>query len=86
MSQESKFYELECVKIDAAIEDIRHRKESLLRSRGWSHTASTVGCYWMWFRVVDGVSYGCCIDDAYRIQNTLDRRDYADAHPEEFED
>ena len=80
------FNELECIKIEAAELEVDDRKTQYLHASGWKHTSQTVGSYWMWFKEVDGLHYGCDTADAFRIQNTLDRRGYAKAHPEEFDD
>ena len=80
------FENLECVKITEVIDSIRHRKEAYLWATGWEASSSTPGCYWMWFKEVEGRHYGCCTDDAFRIQNNLDRSEYASAFPAEFED
>lgn len=40
-----------------AVSDVKHAEEmfgfsvdKFLRSRGWKHTSSTPGCYWLWER------------------------------------
>jgi hypothetical protein len=94
-----KFEDLECEQIDTAEMRLRHRKETYLRTTGWQYTSDTIGSYWMWFKdattpeykhgkVVGQKtrSYGCSADDAFRIQSTLDRNEYARLHPEEFDD
>lgn len=82
----SKFWDLECNQINAAEQALVGRKEKYLRTKGWEHSSSTPGSRWMWFKEVDGRHYGCGADDAFRIQKSIDSRDYASAHPEEFED
>ena len=82
----SGFDALECVQIDAAHGELRRRTEAYLRAKGWEFTSQTVGCRWMWFKTVEGRQYGCGTDDAFRIQDNLDRDEYAAAHPEEFND
>ena len=82
----SDFENLECVQIESAVDAIRYRKEAYLRTKGWDHTSSTVGCYWMWFKTVNERHYGCCTEDAFRIQSVTDRQEYESAHQEEFED
>mgnify|MGYP001596777083 CR=1 FL=1 len=80
------FEDLSCVQIEAKRDELQHRTEAYLRAKGWEHTSSTVGCYWMWFKTVEGRQYGCSTDDAFRIQDVIDREEYARAHPEEFND
>lgn len=80
------FEDLPSVQIEAERKDLDYRTEAYLRARGWEHTSQTVGCYWMWFKTVNGKHYGCSTDDAFRIQDNIDREAYADAHPGEFED
>lgn len=80
------FEDLECIKIEAAQADLGWRKEAYLRSRGWEHTSGTVDCCWRWFKKIDDRHYGCGTDDAFKIQECVDREEYARAHPEEFND
>lgn len=80
------FEDLTCVQLEATRSELRHRTEAYLRTKGWEHTSATVGCYWMWFKTIDGRHYGCSADDAFRIQDAIDRENYAVAHPEEFND
>lgn len=80
------FDQLESVQITYAASALQVRKERYLRSKGWEHTSATVGCRWMWFKEVKGRKYGCCTDDAFNIQDIIDRDEYAAAHPNEFED
>jgi hypothetical protein len=80
------FDDLECVKIGASRDDLKRRTEAYLRAKGWEHTSSTIDSCWRWFKTVDGRSYGCGTDDAFRIQDCLDRREYERAHPDEFND
>lgn len=80
------FEELPSVRIEADRRELDDRTEAYLRAKGWKHTSQTVGCYWMWFKTINGQSYGCSTADAFRIQDSLDREEYAAAHPDEFED
>ena len=32
------------------------RVDAFLRKRGWNHTSSTPGSYWLWNKVIDGKS------------------------------
>lgn len=80
------FENLECCQIDAAREELKWRTEAYLRAKGWEHTSATVDCCWRWFKTIKGRQYGCGTDDAFHIQNHIDREEYALAHPEEFDD
>jgi hypothetical protein len=80
------FEDLTCVQIEATRTALRQRTEAYLSAKGWEHTSQTVGSYWMWFKTVGGRQYGCSTEDAFRIQDNIDREEYADAHPEEFND
>jgi hypothetical protein len=82
----SAFWDLEANQIESAERAVRDRKEAHLRKTGWDHTSATVDCCWRWFKTIDGRHYGCGTDDAFRIQKVIDSREYASAHPEEFED
>jgi hypothetical protein len=80
------FSDLECLKIEGAERDVLDRKEAYLHASGWEHTSQTVGSYWRWFKTIDGRGYGCETNEAFRIQDNIDREAYARAHPEEFND
>jgi hypothetical protein len=58
--------------IASAQEDIGYKINSYLRQRGWEHTSTTPGCYWMWKRTIDGVVYMVDTDAAVRIQGTFE--------------
>jgi hypothetical protein len=36
-------------------EQLSYRVDAFLRSRGWKHTSSTPGSYWLWHKTIDGV-------------------------------
>jgi hypothetical protein len=78
--------DLTCIQIESQTRKIKDSTEAYLRSKGWEHTSSTVGSRWMWFKTVEGRHYGCATDDAFRIQSNIDREEYANAHPGEFEE
>jgi hypothetical protein len=80
------FEDLECIKIDSAESALDDRKAAYLRSRGWEYTSQTVDSVWRWFKTIKGRHYGCGIHDAFHIQDFIDRREYAAAHPDEFND
>lgn len=81
-----EFSDLECLQIEGEQAKLKWRMESYLRAKGWEHTSSTVDCCWRWFKTIDGRHYGCGTDDAFKIQDHVDREEYARAHPEEFND
>ena len=80
------FSDLVCIRIESDEEGIELRKSVYLRAAGWEHTSNTIGSYWMWCKEIEGRHYGCSLDNAFRIQSTIDRHEYATAHPTEFED
>jgi len=80
------FADLECVQIEAAENSLQDRKIDYLRAAGWENTSQTVGCRWMWFKLIAGRHYGCGTEDAFQIQNAVDREEYAREHPCEFND
>ncbi len=48
------------------------RAGGCLRAKGWKHTSSTPGCYWMWTREIGGITYMVDLAVAIRIQRHLD--------------
>ena len=80
------FEDLTCIQIESTERELRSRTEAYLRAKGWEHTSQTVGSCWMWFKAIEGRSYGCSTEDAFRIQSNIDREEYADANPGEFND
>ena len=90
---------LEIGKVERLRQGALHLEENWLRSRGWEHTSSTVGCYWMWERELTEPIYSAAKktgertrvylvthETACRIQATLDRvRDF-DENPELYEE
>jgi hypothetical protein len=36
-------------------EQLGFRVDAFLHSRGWRHTSSTPGSYWLWHKTIDGV-------------------------------
>lgn len=53
-------------------------REGLIRKylmdTGWKHTSSTPGCYWMWCKKVDDVTYMVEEYMAVKIQHWLEQR------------
>ena len=80
------FADLECLQIEGAQEALKWRVEAYLRAKGWEHTSATVDCCWRWFKKIKGRYYGCGTDEAFKIQDAIDREEYARAHPDEFND
>jgi hypothetical protein len=46
------------IEIDAARQDLTYETEAYLRSKGWKHTSSTPGCFWLWERELTIVTHG----------------------------
>ena len=78
------FENLECVQIGPAHEDLTLRTEAYLRAKGWEYKCQTIDCCWRWYKTINGRRYGCGTSDAFKIQDHLDREEYANAHPDEF--
>ena len=59
--------------------DVHHEREMLefkvddfLRRAGWKSTTSTVGCFWLWERTIEGRVYLVEKEMALSIQANLD--------------
>jgi hypothetical protein len=65
--------------IRIAESDLEELKSRYLRARGWKHTSTTPGCYWLWEKtLVDerGVRVALVdLDTAVRLQQHLDPPD-----------
>lgn len=46
------------MEIDAAREELTYATEAYLRAKGWKHTSSTPGCFWLWERELTIVTHG----------------------------
>lgn len=62
-----------------SVSDVRHEREAIefriddfLRRAGWKQTSSTVGCFWMWQREIDGRVFLVEKSMALAIQGNLD--------------
>lgn len=77
---------LEHRRIEYLHQRLEWREQAWLRSRGWTYTSSTPGCYWMWMKEWDGKTFLVSQDTAARIQGYWDADADAEAHPEEYED
>lgn len=53
-------------------EQFGYAEDEFLRRRGWSHTSSTPGCYWMWQREIDGIVYSVSKARALSIEEVED--------------
>ena len=76
----------ESSKIERLRERANDLRDSWLRSRGWSHTSETPGCYWMWQREWKGKTFLVDTTTAERIQATWDGEEDFKQHPERYED
>jgi len=56
-------------------EQLRFRIEAFLRSRGWKHTSSTPGSYWLWHKTIDGVPLYVDRDHALGIESSQEPAD-----------
>jgi hypothetical protein len=65
------------MEIRLAEEDLGFKVDAYLRSKGWRNTSKTPGCYWMWLREIDGVTYMVERDHAVRIQAHLENAEPA---------
>lgn len=67
---------------EAATQELRHAAEAHLRSRGWKHTSSTPGSYWMWVAEIDGQKFMVDFIAAMRIQGWREAKErYPDGPP-----
>jgi hypothetical protein len=46
-------------------EQLSFRVDAFLRSRGWEHTSSTPGSYWLWGKTIDGKAFW--VDQAHAL-------------------
>jgi hypothetical protein len=56
-------------------EQLRFRVEAFLRKRGWTHTSSTPGSFWMWFKNIDGVPMYVTQQHAMSIERSQEPHD-----------
>lgn len=52
--------------------DLELRVEEYLRKKGWKHSSSHPGAYWLWFKDHDGKTYRCSRDTAMLIQVAIE--------------
>lgn len=63
-------------------EQLDEQAAAYLRSKGWKHTSSTPGCYWMWEREIGGRTLLVELATAVRIQSHQDAETrYPDGPP-----
>lgn len=70
------------------VDDVRSAREDLdtevagfLRGKGWKHTSSTPGCYWMWEKEVDGRLLLVEESMALNIQSHLEQQEEVKSAP-----
>ena len=56
-------------------EQLGFRLDAFLRKRGWGHTSSTPGSFWMWTKMVNGQEMDVSRDNALGIERSLELYD-----------
>ena len=56
-------------------EQLGFRLDAFLRKRGWAHTSSTPGSFWMWTKLVNGQEMYVDRDHALAIERHLEPDD-----------
>ena len=56
-------------------EQLQFRVDAFLRSRGWTHSSSTPGSFWMWSKTIDGQTYYVGHANALGIESSLEPND-----------
>lgn len=62
-----------------------NKQNNWLVRRGWEHTSSTPGSYWMWRKEWEGKTFLVEEQTAARIQEHCDREADYQLHPEDYE-
>ena len=58
--------------INAARDEVEFGIAAFLRAKGWRHTSSTPGCFWLWEKTIDGRTFLTDRTHALGIQEALD--------------
>lgn len=70
MSAGKRTYRGNIREAEEALEDV---KSAYLIERGWTHSSSHPGCYWLWSKEIDGKTYATSLDLAVGIQGGTER-------------